>query len=243
MLEMKQPTPFVWNGKRRQRRRPILWRADPPARRLWGLHTQAPEAQPLSRSRRMPNLTANDPRAVSGTIASCDDYDDIVDWGEAHLAFLRRFLPYFHGIPCADWLRTLMNRVDPEDPGPRKVHSLIDKVYAPANLAEAWRHVRDNKGGAGIDGLTIERLRRPGGGTPGCVLARRERERARTHRITRCATRDHLRQLWVIGSDFVWGRPSRFDVLALDLRPTLPLLASSADTDWVSVAVPSPSTK
>ena len=51
---------------------------------------------------------------VCGTIASCDDYDDIVDWGEAHLTFLRRFLPYFHGIPCADWLRTLMNRVDPE---------------------------------------------------------------------------------------------------------------------------------
>src|SRR5215217_1991360 len=51
---------------------------------------------------------------VCGTIASCDDYDDIVDWGEAHLAFLRRFLPYFHGVPCADWLRTLMNRVDPE---------------------------------------------------------------------------------------------------------------------------------
>ncbi len=53
-------------------------------------------------------------RVVCGTIASCDDYDDIVDWGEAHLAFLRRFLPYHHGIPCADWLRTLMNRVDPE---------------------------------------------------------------------------------------------------------------------------------
>jgi predicted transposase YbfD/YdcC len=51
---------------------------------------------------------------VCGTIASCDDYDDIVDWGEAHLTFLRRFLPYFHGIPCTDWLRTLMNRVDPE---------------------------------------------------------------------------------------------------------------------------------
>src|SRR3954451_25488411 len=50
---------------------------------------------------------------VCGTIASCDDSDDIVDWGEAHLAFLRRFLPYFQGIPCADWLRT-MNRVDPE---------------------------------------------------------------------------------------------------------------------------------
>ena len=50
---------------------------------------------------------------VCGTIASCDDYDDIVEWGEAHLEFLRRFLPYYHGIPCADWLRALMNRIDP----------------------------------------------------------------------------------------------------------------------------------
>jgi predicted transposase YbfD/YdcC len=51
---------------------------------------------------------------VCGTIASCDDYDDIVEWGETHLAFLRRFRPCHHGIPCADWLRTLMNRIDPE---------------------------------------------------------------------------------------------------------------------------------
>ena len=51
---------------------------------------------------------------VCGTIAAGDDYDDIVDWGEAHLPFLRRFLPYHHGLPCADWLRTLMNRIDPE---------------------------------------------------------------------------------------------------------------------------------
>jgi predicted transposase YbfD/YdcC len=51
---------------------------------------------------------------VCGTIASCDDYEDIVDWGEAHLSFLRRFLPYHHALPCADWLRTLMNRIDPD---------------------------------------------------------------------------------------------------------------------------------
>ena len=50
---------------------------------------------------------------VCGTIASCDDYDDIVEWGGAHLEFLRRFRPYHHGLPCADWLRTLMNRLDP----------------------------------------------------------------------------------------------------------------------------------
>ena len=51
---------------------------------------------------------------VCGTIASGDDYDDIVDWGKAHLSFLRRFSEFYHGIPCADWLRTVMNRIDPD---------------------------------------------------------------------------------------------------------------------------------
>jgi hypothetical protein len=43
---------------------------------------------------------------VCGTIASDNDYDDIVDWGEAHLSFLRGFAEFHHGIACADWLRT-----------------------------------------------------------------------------------------------------------------------------------------
>ena len=47
------------------------------------------------------------------TIASCDDFDDIAAWGEHHLAFLRRFSPFHFGIPCARWLRALVNRVDP----------------------------------------------------------------------------------------------------------------------------------
>lgn len=51
---------------------------------------------------------------VCGTIAGGDDYEDIVDWGEAHLAFLRGFAEFHHGIPCADWLRTVMNRIDPD---------------------------------------------------------------------------------------------------------------------------------
>jgi predicted transposase YbfD/YdcC len=50
---------------------------------------------------------------VCASIASCDDYNDIVEWGQAHLPFLRRVLPYHHGLPCADWLRVLMNRIDP----------------------------------------------------------------------------------------------------------------------------------
>src|SRR6202795_4177249 len=51
---------------------------------------------------------------VCGTIASGDDYEDIVDWGEAHLAFLRGFAEFHFGIPCADWLRCIMNRIDPK---------------------------------------------------------------------------------------------------------------------------------
>src|ERR1700728_218851 len=50
---------------------------------------------------------------VCGTICDCDDYDLIADWGEAHLPFLRRYLPYHHGIPGARWLAILMNRIDP----------------------------------------------------------------------------------------------------------------------------------
>lgn len=50
---------------------------------------------------------------VCGTIADCDDYDAIADWGEHHLAFLRRFLPYWHGVPSGRWLTILMNRVNP----------------------------------------------------------------------------------------------------------------------------------
>jgi predicted transposase YbfD/YdcC len=50
---------------------------------------------------------------VCGTIADCDDYEGIAEWGEAHLGFLRRFLPYHHGVPGARWLNMLMNRIDP----------------------------------------------------------------------------------------------------------------------------------
>ena len=48
-----------------------------------------------------------------GTIASCDDFDDIAAWGKHHLDLLRRFAPFHYGIPCQRWLRALVNRVDP----------------------------------------------------------------------------------------------------------------------------------
>lgn len=50
---------------------------------------------------------------VCGTICDCEDYDLIADWGAAHLDFLRRYLPYHHGVPGGRWLTILMNRIDP----------------------------------------------------------------------------------------------------------------------------------
>src|SRR5882724_6749012 len=47
------------------------------------------------------------------TITSCDDFEDIVEWGEHHLDFLRQFSDFHHGVPCARWLRLLVNRIDP----------------------------------------------------------------------------------------------------------------------------------
>jgi len=47
----------------------------------------------------------------------------------------------------ADWLNPT---------GARKVHSLVDKVYARKNLALAWEKVRKNRGAGGIDGQSIK---------------------------------------------------------------------------------------
>jgi group II intron reverse transcriptase/maturase len=46
----------------------------------------------------------------------------------------------------ADWL-------NPD--GQRKVHSLVDKVYQPKNLREAWEKVKANRGSGGIDGQSL----------------------------------------------------------------------------------------
>jgi predicted transposase YbfD/YdcC len=50
---------------------------------------------------------------VCGTIADCDDYEDIAAWGAAHIGFLRKHLPYAHGVPGERWLTILMNRINP----------------------------------------------------------------------------------------------------------------------------------
>lgn len=47
------------------------------------------------------------------TIAGCDDYDEIADWGEHHVDFLRGYSEYYFGVPKEDWLRVVLNRIDP----------------------------------------------------------------------------------------------------------------------------------
>ncbi len=47
------------------------------------------------------------------TIAGCDDYDEIADWGDQHVDFLRGYSEYFFGTPKEDWLRVVLNRIDP----------------------------------------------------------------------------------------------------------------------------------
>ncbi len=47
------------------------------------------------------------------SIAGCDDCDEIADWGDHHLDFLRRHGEYPFGTPRQDWLRVVLNRIDP----------------------------------------------------------------------------------------------------------------------------------
>jgi len=51
---------------------------------------------------------------VCATIAECDSFDAISDWGRAHLDFLKRFLPFHWGVPSGRWLNIMMNRIDPD---------------------------------------------------------------------------------------------------------------------------------
>ena len=82
--------------------------------------------------------------AVCGTIAGCDDYEGIADWGAAHLEFLRRHLRYENGVPGERWLTILMNRID---------HALFAAAFADW-VRESWP---DKAGLVAIGGKTSRR--------------------------------------------------------------------------------------
>jgi Transposase len=81
---------------------------------------------------------------VCATIANCDDYEDIVDWGEANLPFLRGFLR----LPLWHSLRRLASIADePARPG-----SLFGRFQA--WVADCWPERPDL---VAIDGKTSRR--------------------------------------------------------------------------------------
>jgi predicted transposase YbfD/YdcC len=49
---------------------------------------------------------------LCASIAAADDFVEVQHWGETHIDFLRRFLPYKDGIPSHDALNDLMNALD-----------------------------------------------------------------------------------------------------------------------------------
>ena len=51
---------------------------------------------------------------VAATIADCEDYEEIAEFGRNRLPFLRKFSEFYFGTPCADWLRVVMNRIGPD---------------------------------------------------------------------------------------------------------------------------------
>ena len=51
---------------------------------------------------------------LCATLSGMEDFVEIRLWGQHRLDFLRRFLPFAHGIPAHDTLNDVINGLDPE---------------------------------------------------------------------------------------------------------------------------------
>lgn len=121
---------------------------------------------------------------VCGTIADCDHYETIAAWGEQRLDFLRRFLPYHHGVPGARWLTLLMNRIDP---------SLFQACFT-AWVREVWPQRPEL---IAIDGKTSRRSHNRGKGM------------APLHLVSAFATTSRL----VLGQEAVSGKSNELTAI------------------------------
>ena len=123
---------------------------------------------------------------VCGTMADCDDYEAIAAWGATHLSFLRRYLPYDHGVPGGRWLTLLMNRINP---------ALFSAVFT-AWVRETWPE-RPNL--IAIDGKTSRRSHD------------RAQDRGPLHIVAAYATTSRL----VLGQEAVEGKANELSAIPI----------------------------
>lgn len=138
---------------------------------------------------------------VCGTMADCDDFDAIADWGEAHLAFLRRYLPYHHGAPGGRWLNLLTNRINP---------ALFSAAFI-AWVRETWPQAPDL---IAIDGKTSRRSHD------------RRFDKGPLHLVSACASASRL----VLGQEAVEGKSNELSAIPvlLERRPERRLVSIDA---------------
>jgi len=51
---------------------------------------------------------------ISAVVSGCSEWDEIVDFGEDKLEWLRKYRPYINGIPAHDTVNRVMSLIDPE---------------------------------------------------------------------------------------------------------------------------------
>lgn len=107
---------------------------------------------------------------VCASIAGCDDYDEIADWGDHHVGFLRQHAEYHFGTPKEDWLRVVLNRIDP---------ALFEACFL--SWATALR-----PDGADLIALDGKTLRRSGDGAAGQPALHLVSAWASTQRLVLC---------------------------------------------------------
>ena len=126
---------------------------------------------------------------VCATIAECDSFEAIADWGNDHLDFLRRFLPFEWGVPSGRWINIMMNRIDPD----LFAACFMDWVRA------CWPEPPDT---IAIDGKTVRRSHD------------RAKGRAALHLVSAFATNSRL----VLGQEAVDDKTNETTVIPLLLE-------------------------
>jgi predicted transposase YbfD/YdcC len=126
---------------------------------------------------------------LSATLAGADDCVEIEFWGKEQLAFLRRLLPYKHGIPSHDTLTGVLTTLDP---------ALFKACFV--SWAEGLREVEPDL--IAIDGKTSRRTHA------------RSKGREPLHLVSAWAARQRL----VLGQEAVSGKSNEITAIPLLLE-------------------------